>query len=69
MAVALWAVHAGAGYNAYAFAGKTPPKIDDRLHKIMHPEARRDNDVANVVFRMNEIAKRRGLPKPKARQP
>lgn len=68
MAVALWSAWSAAGFNAYVYAGKRLPNLDDRLQKIMQPGGRRSSEITNVVFKMNEIAKRRGLPPPKPRQ-
>lgn len=65
----LWAAHAGAGYTAYAFAGKRLPKIDKRLKQIMDgPKGKARSEVAGVVERMNLIAESAGMPPPRSRR-
>lgn len=67
MASMLWAAWSNAGFNAYVWGGKRLPNIEQRLHAIMHPAKGRQTEVTQVIWRMNEIARRKGLPPPKAR--
>lgn len=68
MATKLWAVREGAVFGSYVNAGKRVPKIEDRLQAIMHGPKQRSG-VADTIFHMKEIAKRRNLPPPKRRKP
>lgn len=69
MATMLWAAHAGAGFYGHVLAGKRLPNIEQRLRKIMEqPGKKRRSEIADVVERMNLIARRAGLPKPRPRR-
>lgn len=68
MATMLWASWSGAGFMGHVWAGKRLPSIDRRLQKIMErPGTKRRSEIEEVVDRMNLIARRAGLPKPRPR--
>lgn len=68
MATALWAQWNGAVFIGHVWAGKRLPDIDARIKQIMGNAASNGGDVASVITKMRELAKRANLPPPKARK-
>lgn len=63
----LWAAWNGAVFNGHAFAGKRLPRLEPLMAKVVQ-DSRPAGDISLAIAHMRLIAKRRGLPQPKARR-